>query len=85
MHKPAQAEAAGAAAPASDPLRPAALCKAPTDMARALSALNVYSAESHLAQALHWAEVMGSTDTRADLHCALAEVATNVAELAQAS
>ena len=86
MHKLAQAEAAGAAAPASNPLRPATLCQALTDMARALSALSAYaSAESHLAQALHWAEVMGSTDTRADLHCALAEVATNVAELAQAN
>ena len=54
-------------------------------MARALSALHAFaSAESFLTRALHWAGVMGSTDTRADLHCALAEVATNAAELAQA-
>ena len=86
MHRLAQAEAGGSAAWASDPLRPAALCQALTDMARALSALYAYaSAESHLAQALHWAGVMGSTDTRADLHCALAEVATNVAELAESN
>ena len=86
MHRLAQAEAGGLTAAPSDPLRPAALCQALTDMARALSALNAYGlAESYLTRALHWAWMMGSVDTRADLHCALAEVATNAAELAEES
>jgi hypothetical protein len=37
-----------------------------------------------LTKALRLAWVMGATDSRADLSCALAEVATNVAELAEA-
>ena len=69
----------------SGPGRPASLCQAHTDLARALSGLQAHSlAQSHLAQALHWAQVMSATDTCADLHCALAEVATNVADLADA-
>jgi len=64
--------------------RTAGLCQAHTGVARALSHLHAYSsAESHLAQALHWGVVMGATDVRADLHCALSEVATNAAELAE--
>lgn len=67
------------------PCQPAALCQALTEVARALSALHAYGqAESHLAQALRWAVVMGSADNCADLHCALAEVATLAAELAEA-
>ena len=63
---------------------PAALCHALTEAARALAGLHAYSpAESYLAQALRWAAVMGSPDLRADLQCALAEVATNAADLAQ--
>ena len=66
------------------PCQPAALCQALTEVARALSALRAFGqAESHLAQALHWAVVMGSVDNRADLHCALAEVASHAAELAK--
>ncbi len=66
------------------PCQPAALCQALTEVARALSALHAYGqAESHLAQALRWAVVMGSADNCADLHCALAEVATLAAELAE--
>lgn len=67
------------------PCQPAALCQALTEVARALSTLHAYGqAESHLAQALRWAVVMGSADNCADLHCALAEVATLAAELAVA-
>ena len=67
------------------PCQPAALCQALTEVARALSALHAYGqAESHLAQALRWAVVMGSADNCADLHCALAEVTTHAAELAVA-
>ena len=67
------------------PCQPAALCQALTEVARALSPLHAYGqAESHLAQALRWAVVMGSADNCADLHCALAEVATLAAELAVA-
>lgn len=63
---------------------PAALCHALTEAARALANLHAYSpAESYLAQALRWAGVMGGPDLRADLQCALAEVATNAADLAQ--
>ena len=66
------------------PGMPAALCHALTEAARALAGLHAYSpAESYLAQALRWAGVMGSPDLRADLQCALAEVATNAADLAQ--
>ena len=65
--------------------RTASLCQAHADLARVLSGLRADSlAQSHLVQALHWASVMGATDTCADLHCALAEVATNVADLAGA-
>lgn len=66
------------------PEMPAALCHALTEAARALAGLHAYSpAESYLAQALRWACVMGSPDLRADLQCALAEVATNAADLAK--
>jgi len=64
--------------------QPAGLCQALTGVARALCNLHAYGpAESYLARALRWAVVMGSTDTCGDLHCALAEVATNAAELAE--
>jgi hypothetical protein len=64
--------------------QPAGLCQALTEVARALSTLHAYGpAESYLAQALRWAVLMGSTDTCGDLHCALAEVATNAAEGAE--
>ncbi len=63
--------------------QPAGLCQALTGVARALSNLHAYGpAESYLASALRWAVVMGSADACGDLHCALAEVATNAAELA---
>ena len=63
---------------------PAALCHALTEAARAFAGLQAYSpAESYLAQALRWAGVMGGPDLQADLQCALAEVATNAADLAQ--
>jgi len=66
------------------PHQPAALCQALTEAARALAGLQAYApAESYLAQALRWATVMGSADLRADLQCALAEIATNVADLPQ--
>ena len=68
----------------SGPGQPAALCHALTEAARALAGLHAYGpAESYLAQALRWATVLGGTDLRADLQCALAEVATNAADLAQ--
>ena len=64
--------------------QPAALCQALTEVARALAALHAYGqAESYLAQALRWAVAMGSADSCGDLHCALAEVATHAAELAE--
>ena len=64
-------------------VRAPAMCQALTDAARALAGLQAYSpAESHLAQALRWAALMGGVDLRADLFCALAEVATNAADLA---
>lgn len=67
------------------PSQPAALCHALTEAARALAGLHAYApAESYLAQALRWATLLGGTDLRADLQCALAEVATNAADLAQA-
>jgi hypothetical protein len=66
------------------PSRPAAMCQALTEAARTLADLRAYApAESYLAQALRWAALMGGPDLRADLHCALAEVATNAADLAQ--
>ena len=66
------------------PCQPAGLCQALTEVARALSKLQAYGpAETYLAQALRWAVVMASIDHRGDLHCALAEVATNAAELAE--
>ena len=62
----------------------AALCHALTEAARALAGLHAYSpAESYLAEALRWAGVMGGPDLRADLQCALAEVASNAADQAQ--
>ena len=65
--------------------RAPAMCQALTEAARALAGLHAYGpAESHLAQALHWALQMGGHDLSADLHCAWAEVATNAADLAQA-
>jgi hypothetical protein len=67
------------------PSQAATLCHALTEAARALAGLHAYGpAESYLAQALRWAAVLGSPDLRADLQCALAEVATNAADLAQA-
>lgn len=78
MHQLSHAEAL------PGPRQPAALCHALTEAARALAGLHAYSpAESYLAQALRWACVLGSADLRADLQCALAEVATNAADLAQ--
>ena len=66
------------------PGRPAALCQALTETASALAGLQAYSpAESHLAQALRWAMVMGAVDTRADLCCKLAELASQVADMAE--
>ncbi len=68
----------------NDPGMPAARCHALTEAARALAGLHAYSpAESYLAQALRWAGVIGGPDLRADLQCALAEVATNAADLAR--
>ncbi len=67
-----------------DPGRPAAMCHALTEAARALAGLHACSpAESYLAQALRWAGSMGGPDLQADLQCALAEVATNAADLAR--
>lgn len=64
--------------------QPAAMCQALTGAARALAGLRAYGpAESYLAQALRWAGLMGGQDQRADLLCALAEVATNAADLAR--
>ena len=65
--------------------QPAGLCQTLTEVADALCTLHAYGpAESYLARALQWAVVMRSTDTRGDLHCALAEMAANAAELAEA-
>jgi hypothetical protein len=65
--------------------RAPAMCQALTEAARALAGLHAYGpAESHLAQALRWAVVMGGHDLSADLHCAWAEVATNAADLSEA-
>ena len=70
---------------ASGQTQPALRCHAHKGMAVALSRLQAYSpAQSHLAQALRWATVMGSIDDGADLQCALAEVATSAAEQARA-
>ena len=70
---------------ASGETQPALRCHAHKGMAVALSRLQAYSpAQSHLAQALCWAAVMGSVDGCADLQCALAEVATSAAEQAKA-
>lgn len=64
---------------------PALLCDALVDAARALAALHAYSlADSCLARARHWALVMGAVDLQADLASAAAEVAANVADLADA-
>ena len=65
--------------------RAPAMCQALTEAARALAGLHAYGpAESHLAQALRWAMLMGGHDLSADLHCAWAEVATNAADLTDA-
>lgn len=62
-----------------------AMCQALTETARALAAVHAYStADSYLDKALHWARVMGSADTQAELLCAMAEVAANRADLAEA-
>jgi len=62
-----------------------ALCQALTETARALAAVHAYStADSYLDKALHWAQVMSSTDTQAELLCAMAEVSANRADLAEA-
>ena len=66
---------------ASGQTQPALLCHAHKGMAVALSRLQAYSpAQSHLAQALRWATVMGAIDLCADLNCALAEVSASAAE-----
>lgn len=73
------AEQAGGAEQAS------AMCHALTETARALAGLHAYGpAESYLAQAQRWALMLGGHDLRADLACAMAEVATNAADLARA-
>lgn len=60
------------------------LCEALTEAARALASVHAYGpADSCLAQALQAALLLGTADLQADLHCALAEVATNAADLAQ--
>ena len=65
--------------------RASAMCHALTEAARALACLHAYGpAESHLAQALRWAGLMGGQDLCADLQCAWAEVATNAADVAAA-
>ena len=70
---------------ASGATQPALLCHAHKGMAVALSRLQAYSpAQSHLLQALRWAKVMGAIDDRADLQCALAEVATSATEQGKA-
>lgn len=79
MQHLSQAEQADGAGQAS------AMCQALTETARALAGLHAYGpAESYLAQAQRWALMMGGHDLRADLACAMAEVATNAADLAQA-
>jgi hypothetical protein len=66
------------------PCQSAALCQTLTELAHVLSQMQAYDlAENYLTQALRWAVVMGSVDSCGDLHCALAEVATNAAELAE--
>ena len=82
-------QAARAALQAVDAARdhghPVVLCEALTDAARCLAALHAYSqSNDYLTQALHWAGVLQSTDLRADLMCALAEVACNEADLSLA-
>lgn len=70
---------------ASGQTQPAMLCHAHKGMAVALSRLRAYSpAQSHLAQALRWATVMGAIDLCADLNCALAEVSTSATEQGKA-
>ncbi len=70
---------------ASGATQPALMCHAHKDMAIALSRLQAYSpAQTHLAQAMRWAQVMGAIDLRADLQCALAEVATSAVEQGRA-
>ena len=79
MHRLSDAEIAEGSA------RAPSMCHALTEAARALAGLHAYGpAESHLAQALRWAALMGGHDLRADLHCAWAEVATNAADLTDA-
>jgi tetratricopeptide (TPR) repeat protein len=73
------------AAAASGQTQAALMCHAHKGMAVVLSRLQAYSpAQSHLAQALRWATVMGSIDLCADLNCALAEVSTSATEQAKA-
>jgi len=79
-------QAARAALKAVDEARahghPIVLCEALTDAARCLAALHAYTqSEDYLQQALHWAGMLHSADLRADLLCALAEVACNEADL----
>ena len=70
---------------ASGQTQPALLCHAHKGMAVALSRMQAYSpAQSHLAQALRWATVMGGIDQCADLNCALAEVSASAVEQALA-
>jgi hypothetical protein len=79
MQQLSQAEQADSTGQAS------AMCQALTETARALAGLHAYGpAESYLAQAQRWALMMGGHDLRADLACAMAEVATNAADLAEA-
>lgn len=78
MHQLSQVEAD------AGPGRPAAMCHALTEAARALAGLHAYGpAESYLGQALRWAGQMGGQDLSAELECAWAEVATNAADLAE--
>jgi len=82
-------QAARAALKAVDAARdhghPIVLCEALTDAARCLAALHAYTqSDDYLTQALHWAGVLQSADLRADLMCALAEVACNEADLSLA-
>lgn len=65
---------------------PIVLCEALTDAARHLAMMHAYpAAEAFLGEALGCAERLpGATDLRADLLCALAELACNQADLVEA-
>lgn len=79
MHRLSEAEAERGAD------RATAMCQALTEAARALAGLQAFSpAESYLLQAQRWAAATGGVDLRADLQCALAEVAACAADLALA-